>query len=140
MILFILPCLILPLNSTLPAVSEGELTKAVDNMMLSISELFHLLIAVLSNTLSYLRILILAVIHELLSSLLVQGSSSAAGLPYIGIPLAFLLMVSGTVIILVEGGIIFIQCIRLQYYEFFSKFYTGGGMKFEPYTIATNAS
>jgi V/A-type H+-transporting ATPase subunit I len=34
-----------------------------------------------------------------------------------------------------EGLIVGIQVMRLSYYEFFSKFFTGGGMRFEPLQI-----
>jgi V/A-type H+-transporting ATPase subunit I len=36
-----------------------------------------------------------------------------------------------------EGLIVGIQTMRLSYYEFFSKFFTGGGMRFEPLTLTT---
>jgi V/A-type H+-transporting ATPase subunit I len=34
-----------------------------------------------------------------------------------------------------EGLIVGIQTMRLSYYEFFSKFFTGGGMRFDPLTL-----
>ena len=34
-----------------------------------------------------------------------------------------------------EGLIVGIQAMRLSYYEFFSKFFTGGGMRFEPLSL-----
>jgi len=36
------------------------------------------------------------------------------------------------VIIALEGLIVFIQTLRLEYYEFFGKFYKGGGSAFRP--------
>ncbi len=46
----------------------------------------------------------------------------------------------GTIgIVLYEGLIVGIQAMRLSYYEFFSKFFTGGGMRFEPLTITPPA-
>ena len=35
-----------------------------------------------------------------------------------------------------EGLIVGIQTMRLSYYEFFSKFFRGGGMRFDPITLA----
>jgi len=44
-------------------------------------------------------------------------------------------IVLGNVLILaLEGLIVFVQCMRLEYYEFFSKFYQGGGAPFRPVT------
>jgi len=34
-----------------------------------------------------------------------------------------------------EGLIVGIQAMRLSYYELFSKFFTGGGMRFEPLSL-----
>jgi V/A-type H+-transporting ATPase subunit I len=34
-----------------------------------------------------------------------------------------------------EGLIVGIQTMRLSYYEFFGKFFTGGGMRFEPLVL-----
>jgi V/A-type H+-transporting ATPase subunit I len=43
-----------------------------------------------------------------------------------------LLLVGNAVIVGLEGLIVFIQTLRLEYYEFFSKFYRGGGRAFSP--------
>jgi V/A-type H+-transporting ATPase subunit I len=40
-------------------------------------------------------------------------------------------------IVLYEGLIVGIQAMRLSYYELFSKFFSGGGMRFEPLTLIT---
>jgi V/A-type H+-transporting ATPase subunit I len=39
-----------------------------------------------------------------------------------------------------EGLIVGIQTLRLHYYEFFSKFFTGGGMRYTPLTTPRKAS
>jgi V/A-type H+-transporting ATPase subunit I len=39
-------------------------------------------------------------------------------------------------VILLEGFIVAIQTMRLHYYEFFSKFFTGGGLPYEPLALA----
>jgi V/A-type H+-transporting ATPase subunit I len=41
-------------------------------------------------------------------------------------------LIGNAVIIALEGLIVTIQVIRLQYYEFFSKFFTHTGKAFEP--------
>jgi V/A-type H+-transporting ATPase subunit I len=47
---------------------------------------------------------------------------------------ALLVVVAGNaVIILLEGLIVTIQVVRLQYYEFFSKFFTETGVEFSPF-------
>ena len=38
-------------------------------------------------------------------------------------------------VMLLEGLIVFIQCLRLEYYEFFSKFFGGSGVKYDPLRV-----
>ena len=40
-------------------------------------------------------------------------------------------------IIVLEGMIVTIQCLRLEYYEFFSKFFVGNGIAYAPLSIRT---
>ncbi|HQE20820.1 MAG TPA: V-type ATPase 116kDa subunit family protein, partial [Thermosynergistes sp.] len=50
-----------------------------------------------------------------------------------GLFFGVLVLVAGNaVIIALEGLIVFIQTLRLEYYEFFGKFYKGGGSAFRP--------
>ena len=44
-----------------------------------------------------------------------------------------ILIVGNAIIILLEGMIVAIQVIRLQYYEFFSKFFHETGREFQPF-------
>jgi len=53
-----------------------------------------------------------------------------------GLILKGTLLVLGNVLIVgLEGLIVFIQTLRLEYYEFFGKFYRGGGKAFRPVTF-----
>lgn len=42
------------------------------------------------------------------------------------------IIVGNAVMIVLEGLVVSIQTIRLEYYEFFSKFFHGGGQPFAP--------
>jgi V/A-type H+-transporting ATPase subunit I len=44
------------------------------------------------------------------------------------------------VIILLEGLIVAIQVVRLQYYEFFSKFFVETGVEFNPFRFRKGAN
>ena len=49
---------------------------------------------------------------------------------------AAIVFILGTlVILLLEGLIVAIQSMRLQYYEFFSKFFEGEGRRYEPFSL-----
>jgi V/A-type H+/Na+-transporting ATPase subunit I len=41
--------------------------------------------------------------------------------------------------IALEGLIVSVQAVRLQFYEFFSKFFQGGGVPFHPLELHTGA-
>ena len=42
-------------------------------------------------------------------------------------------MLGNLFVCLMEGLVVGIQVLRLEYYEMFSRFYKGSGRKFEPY-------
>ncbi len=45
-------------------------------------------------------------------------------------------VVTGNVfVMLMEGMVVFIQCLRLEYYEFFSKFFAGDGIRYQPLEV-----
>ena len=93
-------------------------------------DLFETLISQLSNTLSYVRVGAFAVAHGGLS--LAIFNLAGEGLN----PGFWITVIIGNIFIIgFEGLIVGIQTMRLHYYEFLGKFFTGGGMRFEPLTI-----
>ncbi len=112
-----------------PLLEGGLGTYAIQAPM----ELFETLISFVSNSLSYVRVGAFAIAHVVLSSVvfLLAGLVSAShGVGY------WIVVALGTVFIVgYEGLIVGIQAMRLSYYEFFSKFFTGGGVEFEPLTL-----
>jgi V/A-type H+-transporting ATPase subunit I len=96
-------------------------------------ELFEAVISLLSNSLSFVRVGAFAVAHGGLSSaifILAELASPTHGLGY------WVAVLIGNIFIVgFEGLIVGIQTMRLHYYEFLGKFFTGGGMRFEPLTL-----
>jgi V/A-type H+-transporting ATPase subunit I len=96
-------------------------------------EMFDTLISFLSNSLSYVRVGAFAVAHAGLSAvffILAGLISPGHGVGY------WIMVVFGNLFIVgFEGFIVGIQTMRLEYYEFFSKFFTGGGMRYKPLTV-----
>ena len=93
-------------------------------------ELFEALITYLSNSLSYVRVGAFAVAHGGLSSaILILATLVSADK---GVGYWIVVLIGNIFIIGFEGLIVGIQTMRLSYYEFFSKFFTGGGARFEP--------
>ena len=93
-------------------------------------EFFEVMIGFISNSLSYVRVGAFAVAHAGLSRvfmMLAEMVDPAAGAGY------WIVIVIGNIFILgFEGMIVSIQTLRLEYYEFFSKFFRGGGRMFRP--------
>jgi V/A-type H+-transporting ATPase subunit I len=96
-------------------------------------ELFETLISLLSNSLSYVRIGAFAVAHGGLSAVIFI-LADMVGSPH-SVGYWIVILVGQLFIIGFEGLIVGIQTMRLEYYEFFSKFFSGGGMRYEPLTL-----
>jgi V/A-type H+-transporting ATPase subunit I len=87
----------------------------------------------ISNTVSFLRVGAFALSHAVLSFIVFTLSGMVSSL-VMGPVFSFIIMIFGNVvIILLEGMIVAIQVVRLQYYEFFSKFFTEMGVVFVPF-------
>ncbi len=99
-------------------------------------ELFETLISFLSNTLSYVRVGAFAVAHAGLSSVIfILGEMVSPGH---GVGYWIVVALGNLFIIGFEGLIVGIQTMRLEYYEFFSKFFKGGGMRYAPLQLRQN--
>jgi V/A-type H+-transporting ATPase subunit I len=102
----------------------------------SAAEVLEKFISMLSNTLSYVRVGAFAIVHAgftgavfVIARLLSGGEDG--GLAY------WLVVIFGNLFVIgLEGFIVTIQTMRLHYYEFFSKFFRGGGMPYEPLALS----
>jgi V/A-type H+-transporting ATPase subunit I len=113
-----------------PLIEGGIATYAIQAFF----ELFESLVSYLSNSLSFVRVGAFAVAHGGLSSaifiLAALMGGNTHGLGY------WLVVIIGNIFITgFEGLIVGIQTMRLSYYEMFSKFFTGGGTRYEPLAL-----
>jgi V/A-type H+-transporting ATPase subunit I len=96
----------------------------------SFFELFEAIVSYISNSISFVRLGAFAVAHAGLSLVMFSIADRTQG------PGRWLVLVLGTVLIVgFEGLIVAIQALRLEYYEFFGKFLTGGGHPFRPFGL-----
>jgi V/A-type H+-transporting ATPase subunit I len=85
----------------------------------------------LSNTMSYARILALLMAHWALLLVTYTISGMVFQMPTLGIVLGSIIIVGGNIFVIAfEGLIVFIHTLRLHFYEWFSKFYQGTGVVF----------
>ncbi len=92
----------------------------------------------LGDVLSYSRLLALGLATSAIAMIVNTLTNLVSGIPYVGWVLAALIFFGGhlfSVVVNVLGA--FIHSLRLQYVEFFSKFYSGGGRIFSPLKFET---
>ncbi|NIM02642.1 hypothetical protein GTN66_00590 [bacterium] len=88
----------------------------------------------LADVLSYLRLFALGLTTGLLASAINEIFSLVSGIPYVGLLLAIILFLPAHLFNLAMnafGG--YVHTSRLQYLEFFMKFFQGGGEVFKPF-------
>jgi V/A-type H+-transporting ATPase subunit I len=91
-------------------------------------ELFEIMLSYFSNTLSFVRIGAFAVSHAAMMEVVMMLAGAEAGSPNMVVVVLGNIFVCG-----MEGLIVGIQVLRLEYYEFFSRFYKGNGREFKSY-------
>lgn len=110
-------------NGDRPVVENGFGSLVIGGIV----ELIEVVSSYLSSTLSFVRVGAFALAHAVLG-FIIELMSSKCG-PVGGI---FVLVAGNAIVVVLEGMIVAIQVIRLQYYEFFSKFFNETGAEFKP--------
>jgi V/A-type H+-transporting ATPase subunit I len=120
-----------------PLIEDGIFTYLIQAGV----ELFETLISSLSNSVSYVRVGAFAVAHGGLSAVVFILAELLGGDEgFLSVIIYWLIVILGNLFIVgFEGLIVGIQTMRLEYYEFFSKFFEGGGMSYEPLKPLTAA-
>lgn len=106
---------------------DGEKMTIGNFIVENFFEMFEFLLSYVSNTMSFLRVGGFVLSHAgmmLVVMTLMKGCAAAAQ------PLV--LVLGNAFVMAMEGMIVAIQIIRLEFYEVFSRFYEGGGKEFEP--------
>ena len=101
---------------------------------LQVFEVLHNLMNYFTNTASFVRLAAFAINHVALSFAVMLISSMMGNLPGGSLLKVLMYLLGNIFIVALEGLIVFIQVLRLEYYEFFGKFYRGGGHVFKPVT------
>jgi len=133
-VMFGLPLLAIAFKEPLMALIEkkAEILPKQKGMFIvqGFFELFELLLSYFSNTLSFVRVGAFAVSHAaMMNVVLMLAGATEGGSPNYAVIVLGNLFVCG-----MEGLIVGIQVLRLEYYELFSRFYKGEGREFVPYS------
>jgi V/A-type H+-transporting ATPase subunit I len=97
---------------------------------------FEALLSFLANTISFVRLAAYAMSHAALLLAAFMLADALKRLPVGGTFLGVLVIILGNIVAMIlEGVIACVQALRLEYYEFFSKFFPGGGRPFRPFRL-----
>lgn len=94
----------------------------------SFFELFEIVLSYLTNSISFLRVGAFAISHAAMMGVVMLFAGAHTGNPNILVVILGNIFVAG-----MEGLIVGIQVLRLEYYEMFGRFYKGTGKGFKPY-------
>ena len=94
-------------------------------------EMFEVLLSFFSNTLSFVRIGAFAVSHAAMMEVVLMLAGFTEG----GSGNWLIIVLGNAFVCAMEGLIVGIQVLRLEYYELFSRFYKGTGHAFRPYEM-----
>ncbi len=100
----------------------------------AIVEIIEVVSSYLSNTVSFVRVGAFALAHAVLGYIIEMLTEVTPGVGKI-----LVLILGNGIVIVLEGMIVAIQVVRLQYYEFFSKFFSETGREFKPFILRYGA-
>ncbi|WP_097006080.1 V-type ATP synthase subunit I [Lacrimispora amygdalina] len=131
-LMFGLPLLVIFFKEPLTALLEKKAETITEGkgmfVIQGLFELFEVLLSYFSNTLSFVRVGAFAISHAAMMEVVLMLSGAEAGNPnWAGVIFGNLFVCA------MEGLIVGIQVLRLEYYELFSRFYRGTGRAFKPY-------
>ncbi len=100
---------------------------------------FEAILSYLANTISFVRLAAYAMSHAALLFAAFMLAEEVKKISFGGTLWSLLIIILGNLIaIVLEGIIASVQALRLEYYEFFGKFFSGSGQPFEPFKLTSN--
>ncbi len=125
----VLPLLLIFLKEPLSGLVEGKPNwkpaKIGEFILESFFELFEIVLSFATNTISFVRLGAFALGHGSMMSVvfILAGMTS-------GIGSVIITILGNALVIALEGLVVGIQALRLEFYEMFSRYYTGDGREF----------
>jgi V/A-type H+-transporting ATPase subunit I len=94
---------------------------------------FDVVLSYATNTISFVRVGAFALSHAGMMGVVFSLAEAESGNPNI-----LVLIIGNLVVMGLEGLVVGIQVLRLEYYEMFSRFYKGSGKEFKPFQQEKN--
>jgi len=124
------------LKPFIEALLKKEKQNGFVTMMESTIDMLEIGMSYLANTVSFIRIAAFALAHTGLFFAIFELSDIVDSGNTLGHMISFLVVILGNVLIIfLEGLVVTIQSLRLNYYEFFSKFFVLGKNTYKPVKI-----
>lgn len=123
----IIPLLIIMFKDFFAKVIFKEKSNIKSSLVEKIFEVIEILLSFVSNTISFVRIAAFAINHVGLCMAIYILSEMMSGTGSL-----IVTIIGNILVIVLEGLIVGIQVLRLEYYELFSRFYTGDGKEYKP--------
>lgn len=133
--LIVLPLVLMYLQEILGALVSGDPGRMPKNLgdyfMQSFFELFESLLSYLTNTISFIRVGAFVLVH---AGMMLVVFTLAESVPNV-IGYAAILLIGNAFVIALEGLLVGIQSLRLDFYELFSRFFEGSGRPYTPVVV-----
>jgi V/A-type H+-transporting ATPase subunit I len=138
-VLVVLPLVVLALHEPIYALLTRRAKlwheSALMGLFGGVLEALEAVMTYLANTFSFLRVAAFALSHVALCFTVFVLQGQVERIPAGKVWSALVFVVGTAVILGLEGLIVAIQIFRLEYYEFFTKFFSGEGKAFRPFRL-----
>ena len=139
-LLVILPLVVLffrePLHYLLTRKDRPKRPSLLGGLIEGFVDILETVSAYIANTVSFVRVGAFALAHAAVCVAIFATEAIVRTMPG-GALWSVLVVVFGNVfVILLEGLVVSIQAMRLEYYEFFSKFFSGEGKAYHPFKLS----
>ena len=137
--LIVLPLVLIffkhPLSNLVMGVKPAEKVSVGNFIIENFIELFEAALSFLSNTMSYLRIGGFVLSHAGMMLVVAQLAGTSVPGAEITAGTVIVYVIGNIVVMGIEGLLVGIQVLRLEFYEIFNRFYDGSGQSFRPIRI-----
>ncbi len=128
-----------PLSGLISGTKPTEKVSVGNFIIENFIELFEAALSFLSNTMSYLRIGGFVLSHAGMMLVVAQLAGTNAPGAEITAGTVIVYIIGNLVVMGIEGLLVGIQVLRLEFYEIFNRFYDGSGKAFQPVEISFGA-
>ncbi len=137
--LIVLPLLIIFCREPLCELLEGKehwLPESPgDFIMQNFFELIEVLLSYVSNTVSFMRVGAFVLVHAGMMQVVFTLAGEPGSVTYV-----IVIVIGNIIIMALEALLVGIQALRLEFYEMFSRFFSGTGRAYEPVRLSADAS